>query len=250
MDKFFVDKEEDYIILLGHLYARAKALDPEDSAAYVEVERALVELHAELVLLENYSLLNYLALVKILKKHDKLTGIKLQERFLTKVKSQPFWSTRQLQRLIARVRETVETLQANLSVGSRAKPELLSLPELPAEPVEEDAGGEKPADRATEDCEAGVVEAQGGVGAGSMLQAGGAGEEEDASDLVTTAVPASTTQRFMSALQAWQRQGFKGTSFNMRQSLTPSPAPPVEGKDSVAGIPLPAAKRLKIDAES
>ena len=58
MDKFFVDKEEDYIILLGHLYARAKALDPEDSAAYVEVERALVELHAELVLLEDYSLLN------------------------------------------------------------------------------------------------------------------------------------------------------------------------------------------------
>ena len=47
MDKFFVDKEEDYIILLGHLYARAKALDPEDSAAYVEVERALVELHTQ-----------------------------------------------------------------------------------------------------------------------------------------------------------------------------------------------------------
>mgnify|MGYP004355874269 CR=1 FL=1 len=78
-------------------------------------------------------------------KIDKLTKAKLQDKFLAKIKKQPFWATRQLQRLIRNVKDTVENLQSSGAVvSSTEKPTLLDLPQLPDEPedAEEDADGD------------------------------------------------------------------------------------------------------------
>lgn len=220
-------QEEDYIILLGHLSAQAKVLMEDDSnnraanrEAYTETERGLIELHAELVLLDNYSMLNYLALVKILKKHDKLTKAKLQDKFLAKIKKQPFWATRQLQRLIRNVKDTVENLQSSGAVvSSTEKPTLLDLPQLPDEPedAEEEADGD--AERAGGAKEACTVAEE----ADTSADKGAGRDEDDRDELVAGNVTATTMSRFVCALDAWQRQGFRGSSFNIRQSLTPSP---------------------------
>ena len=47
-----------------------------------------------MVLLLHWSLLNYAAVVKILKKHDKRTGLLLRAPYLANVLQQPFSSTR------------------------------------------------------------------------------------------------------------------------------------------------------------
>ncbi|KAK8287195.1 hypothetical protein V6Z11_D07G041800 [Gossypium hirsutum] len=67
---FFVEKEEEYIIRL------------------------------KMVLLENYSALNYTGLVKILKKYDKRTGALIRLPFIQRVLQQPFFTTDLLYKLV------------------------------------------------------------------------------------------------------------------------------------------------------
>lgn len=52
--------------------------------------RMLVNLHAELVLLENFCTVNYVAVAKILKKHDKKTGLRVRGPYLKVVSTLPF----------------------------------------------------------------------------------------------------------------------------------------------------------------
>ena len=47
--------------------------------------------------------LNYTALVKILKKHDKRSSLSLRSPFLVSVLQQPFYSTEVLSQLIGKV---------------------------------------------------------------------------------------------------------------------------------------------------
>lgn len=68
---------------------------------------ALVQFHGELVLLLHWSLLNYAAVVKILKKHDKRTGVLLRAPYLANVLQQPFSSTTIMSRLAKRAEELV-----------------------------------------------------------------------------------------------------------------------------------------------
>ncbi|KAL7093585.1 hypothetical protein ACP275_11G048200 [Erythranthe tilingii] len=89
---FFVEKEEEYIIRLKELQDRvAGAKDRKDEM--INIRKEIVDFHGEMVLLENYSALNYTGLVKILKKYDKRTGALLRLPFIQKVLQQPFFTT-------------------------------------------------------------------------------------------------------------------------------------------------------------
>ncbi|XP_022730617.1 SPX domain-containing protein 2-like [Durio zibethinus] len=96
---FFVEKEEEYIIRLKELQdSVAKAKDSNEEM--IKIRKEIVDFHGEMVLLENYSALNYTGLVKILKKYDKRTGALIRLPFIQRVLRQPFYSTDLLYKLV------------------------------------------------------------------------------------------------------------------------------------------------------
>uniref|UniRef100_A0A0D3B221 SPX domain-containing protein n=3 Tax=Brassica TaxID=3705 RepID=A0A0D3B221_BRAOL len=98
-NNFFVEKEEEYIIRLKELRDRiGKAKDSKEEM--MSIRKEIVDLHGEMVLLENYSALNYTGLVKILKKYDKRTGDLMRLPYIQKVLQQPFYTTDLLYKLI------------------------------------------------------------------------------------------------------------------------------------------------------
>ncbi|PKA46765.1 SPX domain-containing protein 1 [Apostasia shenzhenica] len=98
---FFVEKEEEYIIRQKELQDRvAKATEQESKEEMMKVRKEIVNFHGEMVLLENYSALNYTGLVKILKKYDKRTGALIRLPFIQKVLQQPFFTTDLLYKLV------------------------------------------------------------------------------------------------------------------------------------------------------
>ncbi|XP_015901816.3 SPX domain-containing protein 1 [Ziziphus jujuba] len=98
-NSFFVEKEEEYIIRLKELQDRvAKAKDYDEEM--IKIRKEIVDFHGEMVLLENYSALNYTGLVKILKKYDKRTGALIRLPFIRKVLQQPFFTTDLLYKLV------------------------------------------------------------------------------------------------------------------------------------------------------
>ncbi|GMJ07716.1 ARABIDOPSIS THALIANA SPX DOMAIN GENE 2, SPX domain gene 2 [Hibiscus trionum] len=106
---FFVEKEEDYVIKwreLQHRAEKAKASDRE----LTEVGREIVDFHGEMVLLENYSALNYTGLVKIIKKYDKRSGALVRLPFIQKVLQQPFYKTDVLNKLVKECEMVLERL--------------------------------------------------------------------------------------------------------------------------------------------
>lgn len=98
-NSFFVEKEEEYIIRLKELQdGVAKAKDYSEEM--MKIRKEIVDFHGEMVLLENYSALNYTGLVKILKKYDKRTGALIRLPFIQKVLQQPFFTTDLLYKLV------------------------------------------------------------------------------------------------------------------------------------------------------
>jgi len=58
---------------------------------YHQLLQMCTRMHMELLMLENYAVLNYAGFTKILKKHDKMTGFRTKDQFLLKlVDCQPF----------------------------------------------------------------------------------------------------------------------------------------------------------------
>ncbi|CAH1449083.1 unnamed protein product [Lactuca virosa] len=98
-NSFFVEKEEEYIIKLKELQDHvAKAKD--SSEEMIKIRKEMVDFHGEMVLLENYSALNYTGVAKILKKYDKRTGAVLRLPYIQKVLQQPFFTTDLLYKLV------------------------------------------------------------------------------------------------------------------------------------------------------
>lgn len=96
---FFVDKEEEYIIRQKELQDRvARAKDSNEEL--MKIRKEIVDFHGEMVLLENYSALNYTGLVKILKKYDKRTGALIRLPFIQRVLQQPFFTIDLLYKLV------------------------------------------------------------------------------------------------------------------------------------------------------
>ncbi|KAK9060722.1 hypothetical protein SSX86_021428 [Deinandra increscens subsp. villosa] len=98
-NSFFVEKEEEYIIKLKEFQDSVmKANDSNEEM--MKIRKEIVDFHGEMVLLENYSALNYTGIVKILKKYDKRTGALLRLPFIQKVLQQPFFATDLLYKLV------------------------------------------------------------------------------------------------------------------------------------------------------
>jgi SPX domain protein involved in polyphosphate accumulation len=110
-NSFFVEKEEEYIIRLKILQERvAKAKNYNEEM--IKIRKEIVDFHGEMVLLENYSALNYTGLVKILKKYDKRTGALIRLPFIQRVLQQPFFTTDLLYKLVKECESMLDSLFA------------------------------------------------------------------------------------------------------------------------------------------
>ncbi|GAV80755.1 SPX domain-containing protein, partial [Cephalotus follicularis] len=98
-NRFFLDQEEEYVIKWKELQERVEKTK-DSNEKLMSVGREIVDFHGEMVLLENYSALNYTGLVKIIKKYDKLSGALIRMPFIQKVLQQPFYSTDVLSTLV------------------------------------------------------------------------------------------------------------------------------------------------------
>ncbi|GLT39575.1 hypothetical protein SLA2020_137580 [Shorea laevis] len=119
-NSFFMEQEEDFIIRHKELQQRIKkvidTLGPNGShpseAEYKEemgkMREDIVNFHGEMVLLENYSSINYTGLAKILKKYDKRTGGLLRSPFINKVLQQPFFTTDLVSKLVKECEKTID----------------------------------------------------------------------------------------------------------------------------------------------
>ncbi|PPD87035.1 hypothetical protein GOBAR_AA38050 [Gossypium barbadense] len=109
---FFMEQEEDFIIRHKELQQRIKRVietwgpngtkpsEAEYKDEMAKIRKDIVNFHGEMVLLVNYSNINYTGLAKILKKYDKRTGGLLRLPFIQKVLQQPFFITDLVSKLV------------------------------------------------------------------------------------------------------------------------------------------------------
>eukprot|EP00850_Spirogloea_muscicola_P024929 SM001791S03437 [mRNA] locus=s1791:411:1791:- [translate_table: standard] len=138
LNRFYVDREEEFIIKLQDLKERIEAVHAKHGRLSFDIQgitheildlrRKIVTCHGLMVLLENYSFLNYIGMVKILKKHDKHVGTPLKLPYLQNVLRQPFNSTSVLRQLVQDCYNlrlvlpiSAELQLAEVSSGSNAK---------------------------------------------------------------------------------------------------------------------------------
>lgn len=114
---FFMEQEEDFIIRHKELQQRIKRVNESEQSSEGEYEeemakirKDMVDFHGEMVLLVNYSNINYTGMAKILKKYDKQTGGLLRLPFIQKVLEQPFFTTELISKLIKECETTMDVL--------------------------------------------------------------------------------------------------------------------------------------------
>ncbi|XP_030468544.2 SPX domain-containing protein 3 [Syzygium oleosum] len=133
-NSFFVEKEEDFIIRHRELQQRIqkvvstwgdKGSHPSEKLYKEEmtkIRKDIVDFHGEMVLLMNYSNINYTGLAKILKKYDKRTGGLLRLPFIQKVLQQPFFTTDLVSKLIKECEGTIDAVFP-MEERKKARPE-------------------------------------------------------------------------------------------------------------------------------
>jgi len=129
-NEFYIEKEEEYVIDLGNLEARLTKGSTAGKEMQV-LQMEFVKFHGTLVLLQNWSALNYAALVKILKKHDKHSKLALRSPYLANVLKQPFFSTEVLSELVDRseaAHQKIIEQQKAAAVNGDAPPPLPDTP--------------------------------------------------------------------------------------------------------------------------
>ncbi|OMO78530.1 hypothetical protein CCACVL1_14326 [Corchorus capsularis] len=116
---FFMEQEEDFIIRHTELQQGIKRVietwgpngtnpsEAEYTDEMAKIRKDIVDFHGEMVLLENYSNINYTGLAKILKKYDKRTGGLLRLPFIQKVLQQPFFTTDLVSKLVKECEITI-----------------------------------------------------------------------------------------------------------------------------------------------
>ncbi|PKI48428.1 hypothetical protein CRG98_031180, partial [Punica granatum] len=105
---FIMENEEEYIIkweVLKEIAGKA-----EDVEELMKICREVVDFHGEMVLLQSYSALNYIGLVKILKKYKKRSGAVTRSPIFRMLVQQPFFSTEVLNRLVNECERTLDCL--------------------------------------------------------------------------------------------------------------------------------------------
>ncbi|CAA3000019.1 SPX domain-containing 3-like [Olea europaea subsp. europaea] len=119
---FFMEQEEDFIIRNKELQQRiqrvtdtwgpngTKPSETEYKEEMAKIRKDIVNFHGEMVLLINYSNINYTGLAKILKKYDKRTGGVLRLPFIQKVLEQPFFTTDLISKLVKECETTIDSV--------------------------------------------------------------------------------------------------------------------------------------------
>ncbi|KAJ7950891.1 SPX domain-containing protein [Quillaja saponaria] len=130
---FFMEQEEDFIIGHKELQQRIKRVVDEwgsngrqpSETDYKEemgkIRKDIVDFHGEMVLLVNYSNVNYTGLAKILKKYDKRTGGLLRLPFIQKVLEQPFFTTDLISKLVKECESIIDAVFPAEEEAERAK---------------------------------------------------------------------------------------------------------------------------------
>ncbi|XP_020239736.1 SPX domain-containing protein 3 [Cajanus cajan] len=130
---FFMEQEEDFIIRHMEVQQRIKRVvdlwGPNGSqpseADYREemarIRKDIVDFHGEMVLLVNYSNINYIGLAKILKKYDKRTKRLLRLPFIQKVLEQPFFTTDLISKLVRECESIIDAVFPAEKEAERAK---------------------------------------------------------------------------------------------------------------------------------
>ncbi|KAF2315389.1 hypothetical protein GH714_039094 [Hevea brasiliensis] len=121
-NSFFIEQEEDFIIRHKELKQRIQIVidswgpngsqpsEAEYKKEMGKIRKDIVNFHGEMVLLENYSNINYTGLGKILKKYDKRTGALLRLPFIQKVLQQPFFTTDLISKLVKECENTIDAV--------------------------------------------------------------------------------------------------------------------------------------------
>ncbi|XP_076939381.1 SPX domain-containing protein 3-like [Bidens hawaiensis] len=129
---FFMEQEEDFIIRHEEMQQRIKRIivnEPSSQEEYEsyeqemsKIKKDIVDFHGEMVLLVNYSNINYTGMTKILKKYDKRTGGFLRLPFIQKVMEQPFFTTELVSKLVKECETTIgELFPAMVAVEEMTK---------------------------------------------------------------------------------------------------------------------------------
>lgn len=120
LNNYFKDKEGKVVVRLQGLENELRQVEKGKSRAELRsLKAAFIDFHGEIVMLLHWGLLNYAAVNKILKKHDKLTGVSLRGPYLDAVFRQPFLCTEPLARLAERVANIVEQFSGIEEQGAR-----------------------------------------------------------------------------------------------------------------------------------
>ncbi|ETW00031.1 hypothetical protein H310_07467 [Aphanomyces invadans] len=92
--KLFMKEQSRYSVSVGEIEAEFEKLQTDSDANLekkTKVMASCVALFKEMLLLENFALINYCGISKILKKHDKWTGYNTRSKFVESVlNKQPF----------------------------------------------------------------------------------------------------------------------------------------------------------------
>ncbi|KAG6602509.1 SPX domain-containing protein 4, partial [Cucurbita argyrosperma subsp. sororia] len=122
LNDFYVDKEEEFVIRFQELKQRIDHVkekssrggvfssESEFSEEMMNIRKDFVAIHGGMVLLKNYSSLNFAGLIKILKKYDKRTGELLRLPYMQLVVRQPFFTTELLTSLVHQCEANLELL--------------------------------------------------------------------------------------------------------------------------------------------
>ncbi|XP_039814273.1 SPX domain-containing protein 6-like [Panicum virgatum] len=130
INSFFLEQEEEFIIhhrelqedISRALGRRAAGLvtPGQHKAAVAAIRREIVDFHGVMVLLLNYSSINYIGLAKILKKYDKRSGAVLRPPVLDAVLEQPFFETETVSQLVRECEAMLEAVFPEAPEGQAA----------------------------------------------------------------------------------------------------------------------------------
>jgi SPX domain protein involved in polyphosphate accumulation len=124
---FFLEREEEFVIRQRELQERiqraSSASDAASEATMARIQREVVDFHGEMVLLLNYSSVNYTGLAKILKKFDKRTGgvFGLRLPVIAGVLRQPFFTTDLISELVRDCEAMMEAVFPPAAVSAASK---------------------------------------------------------------------------------------------------------------------------------
>lgn len=139
VNNFYMDRIEEGVIILHAL--RQQGDDVVAAAAAMSgctlaeqrhaCKQSLVTFHLNLLILQNYVALNFMAIAKILKKWDKKTGLALRTEYISAIVELPFYQCQSLGQLV----EDAEQLFGELDAISSGNDSTIPLKPVDAAPL-------------------------------------------------------------------------------------------------------------------